>query len=114
MPVERLVHGFLIGEVDLCTHRPSDPAKRPWTGLIRFALVQSLGEEIRDEAAQRFAFLLLASFEIPQNRCVNIDRRSWHDALMINVFASDVKSRVSTNTPFWSLQLVLLATLVRS
>jgi hypothetical protein len=90
-PVEHLVHRFLIGEVDLCTHRPRNPAKRRWTGLSNFALVQSLGKEVRDQAAERFALLLLAAFEIPQNGRINIDRRSGHDALMINFIASDVK-----------------------
>jgi hypothetical protein len=34
--------------------------------------------------------LLLAPFQIPQNRRVDIDRRSRHDELMIDLFASDV------------------------
>jgi hypothetical protein len=77
--------------------------------------MQSLGEEVRDEAAKRFACLLLAAFEIPQNVRVNIDRRSWHDALMINFFASDVKRRPSLlKAPFWLLQLVLLAAVVQA
>jgi hypothetical protein len=91
LPVEGLVHRFLIGKVDLRTHRPHDPVKRRWTSLSNFAVVQSLGEEIRDEAAERFAFSLLAAFEIPQNGRVNIDRRSRHDEMMINFYASDVK-----------------------
>jgi hypothetical protein len=95
VPVQHLVHRFLIGEVDPRTHRTRDPAKRRWTDLINFALVQSLGEEVRDEAAKRFAFSLLPTFEIPQNGRVNIDRRSGHDELMINFFASDVKLRCS-------------------
>ena len=83
LPVERLVHGFLIGEVHLRTHRPRDPTERKWTGLPNFAVMQSRGEEVRDQAAKRLAFPLLAAFEIPQNGRVNIDRRSWYDELMI-------------------------------
>src|SRR5712692_1042169 len=79
LQVERLVHRFLIGEVDLRTHRARDPAKRRWTGLPSFAVVQRPREEVRDQAAKRLAFPPLAAFEIPQNGRVNIDRRSWHD-----------------------------------
>jgi hypothetical protein len=91
-PVERLVDGFLIGEVDLRTHRPRDPAKRRPTALANFAVVKSLGKKVRDEAAKRLAFLLLAAFEIPQNRRVDVDRRSGHDELMITLRASDVNA----------------------
>lgn len=91
MTVERLVDRFLISQVDLRAHRPRNPAKRRWTVLINVALVQGLREEIRDQAAERFAFLLLSAFEITQDGRVNIDRGARHDALMINVFASDVK-----------------------
>jgi len=82
-PVEDLVDRVLIGEVDLCTHRPCDPPKRRWTDLLNSALVQRLSEEVRDQAAERFAFPLLPAFEIPQDGRIDIDRRSWHDALMI-------------------------------
>jgi len=92
VPVEHRVDRVFIGEVDLRTHRPRDPAKRRWTDLLNFALVQRLGEKVRDQAAERFAFALLAAFEIPQNGRIDIDRRSWHDALMIYLFASDVKN----------------------
>src|SRR4030095_9355491 len=93
MRVERFVDRFFIGEVDLRTHRPRDPAKRRWIGLIDLALVKSLGEKVRDEPTKRFAFTLPAAFESPQNRRVNIDRRSRHDDLMIEFLASDVKTR---------------------
>ena len=92
LPVEHLVYRFLVGEVDLCTHRPRDPAKRR-TDLINLALMQSLGKEVRDQAAKRFAFPLLAALEIPQNGRVDIDCRPGHDDLMIKSFASDVNRR---------------------
>jgi hypothetical protein len=48
LAIERLVHRFFIGQVNSRPHRPGDPAKRRGTGPINFALVQSLGEEVRD------------------------------------------------------------------
>jgi hypothetical protein len=67
LQVERRVHRFLIGKVHLGMHRRRDPAERRWTGQPKVAVVQSPGEEVRDQAAKRLAFPPLAAFEIPQN-----------------------------------------------
>ncbi len=57
-----------------------------------FVLVEGLGQQLRNDFADRTAVLLLQVLDFLQNGIVYVDRCSGHDDLIIERLASDVKN----------------------
>jgi hypothetical protein len=78
-----------IGPIDGRVHRLRDPREgwRRRLGLL-VAAGQCLRDEFGDELAQRPALLVPERLELAQNRRLDVNRRTGHDAMMITIGTS--------------------------
>lgn len=93
--VERSVERLLVRDIDASSHRARRPMEFSGYRLAANSMSQSFRHELGYQSTKRLSLLFSNLLELLEERCVEIQRRSGHDVMMLSDRASDV-NRVKT------------------
>ena len=78
-------HRFLVQEVNLGPHGTRDPVEAWRLFRLRLDLDQRPGKELRNEPPERLSFTFLYLLQLFEDRSIDIDGRSRHDYMILDL-----------------------------